>query len=63
MKTIVCDCGFRLGIKEENLEEIQAGVWGNIPCPKCTKRLNDKIKNTSEVFIENLEEYAKHSLR
>lgn len=41
---VVCDCGFRLGIRKEDLDEISAGVWGTIACPKCKARLNDKIK-------------------
>lgn len=44
MAVVVCDCGFRLGIVRSNLEEIKAGVWGNIPCPKCKAILNEKIK-------------------
>lgn len=44
MVVVVCDCGFRLGIKKFDLDEITAGVWGTIPCPRCKARLNDKIK-------------------
>lgn len=41
---VVCDCGFRLGIRQHDLGEIAAGVWGTIPCPRCKARLNDKIQ-------------------
>lgn len=41
---VVCDCGYRLAIKRSDLDEIQGGVWGTIPCPACRSRLNDKIK-------------------
>lgn len=44
MMVIQCDCGFRLGIKDRDYDEIEAGVWGSIPCPKCRAVLNDKIK-------------------
>ncbi len=48
MKTIICECGFRLGIFEENLDEIAAGVWGTISCPECKAMLNDDIKKLCE---------------
>lgn len=41
---VVCNCGFRLGIRKEDLDEISAGVWGTIMCPECKTRLNDKIE-------------------
>jgi hypothetical protein len=42
---IPCDgCGFRLLIPDEHMDEIAAGVWGTIPCPKCKASLNNKIK-------------------
>lgn len=43
MIVIKCDCGFRLGIAEKDIEEISCGVWGTINCPQCKCRLNDKI--------------------
>lgn len=47
--TVNCKCGFKLGIRYNDLEEIAAGVWGTIPCPKCKTRLNDKIKGIAEL--------------
>ena len=47
MVVVKCDCGFRLGIQAKDVEEIAAGVWGTIPCPKCKARLNDKINNAA----------------
>lgn len=45
---VECKCGFKLGLNDEHVEEMAAGVWGCILCPKCNFELNDKIqeKNT-----------------
>lgn len=49
MVVVVCDCGFRLGIRTHDIPEIAAGVWGTIPCPQCRKRMNDKIKELKPI--------------
>lgn len=41
---IPCLCGFNLAIREFDMDEIAAGVWGSIFCPKCKAYLNPKIK-------------------
>jgi len=49
MWKIPCDkCNFILEIRDENIDEISAGVWGTIPCSKCGNRLNPKIKEVYE---------------
>lgn len=53
MKTInennvSCVCGFILLIREFDLDEISAGVWGTIKCLKCETRLNKKIQEVYE---------------
>lgn len=49
---IKCDCGFNLGIREFDLDEIAAGVWGTIPCPKCNIRLNPKIQDKQQSMVK-----------
>ena len=50
--TIPCKCGFKLGVREFDLDEMSAGVWGPIRCPSCASRLNDEIKKIfNEQFV------------
>jgi hypothetical protein len=42
--TVICSCGYNLGVHKQDISEIAAGVWGPINCPECNKRLNEKIK-------------------
>ena len=45
MAEIPCDkCGFKLGLREFDLPEIAAGVWGTINCPKCQNYMNPSIQ-------------------
>jgi hypothetical protein len=43
---IACQCSLVLEIPEHYIEEMSAGVWGPILCPKCSTRLNEKISSS-----------------
>ena len=43
MEVVVCRCGFKIGIPHKDFDEISAGVWGSVLCPKCNLHLNDKL--------------------